>query len=232
MPGPQCTVCKHPAIASIEQAIVGGVRHQQIAEIFNLSRPAIRRHMLNHMSAALQERIKKKKEDREREREKRIARGSGRTPRGPARSKAVRQAVDEAVKQRLQQADRPTVRITELRPKYKPGLPNKALTIDELIQDAIALREVGMDAIDAAQHDGDQRGVLTALKETRDCLRFCWDLCEAAANMPVQADIIDVINSPDWRRLEAAVLGALEDHPEIKGMVATKLLEVLDEGRQ
>lgn len=49
----KCTVCQHPEIAKINEALATGGSYRGLARQFNLSRSAVDRHAKNHLPAAL-----------------------------------------------------------------------------------------------------------------------------------------------------------------------------------
>src|SRR5689334_11032097 len=51
--GPRCTICNHPARPQIDLAIATGVAKRAIAERFQVSRDAVWRHGLTHLTAEM-----------------------------------------------------------------------------------------------------------------------------------------------------------------------------------
>ena len=49
----KCSVCSHPEVDAINEALVSGVSYRRIATQFGLSEPSVRRHNKSHLPAAL-----------------------------------------------------------------------------------------------------------------------------------------------------------------------------------
>jgi transposase len=49
----RCTVCDHPEIHSIDQALVSGESYRSVAKRFGLSESAVYRHKTEHLPAHL-----------------------------------------------------------------------------------------------------------------------------------------------------------------------------------
>lgn len=50
MPTTECKACTHPDAAAIDEALLGGTAIRTVAETYGLSRSAVGRHKLNHLS--------------------------------------------------------------------------------------------------------------------------------------------------------------------------------------
>ncbi len=60
-----CTVCTHPELAKIDEALVAGQAHRPIATAYGVGRWAVLRHRRNHLSPALREAYAKREAARE-----------------------------------------------------------------------------------------------------------------------------------------------------------------------
>jgi hypothetical protein len=62
-PGRPCITCNHPDLAAIDRALVSGLNNQEIARKYGISKDALNRHKLSHLSRATVK-LAEKREDR------------------------------------------------------------------------------------------------------------------------------------------------------------------------
>lgn len=92
----------------------------------------------------------------------------------------------------------------------------------DLLDQVTTLRDRAIAILDKAEAGGEFRSALGAIREARGCLELLGKL----AGQLQDAATINVIVTPEWQHLQAAVLAALEPHTEARLAVASALTDL------
>lgn len=91
---------------------------------------------------------------------------------------------------------------------------------DNLLEQVKALRNKSLSLLLAAEKSGDLRTALAGVREARACLELLAEMSQAIDRRPV----VNVLISPEWLTVRAALLDALQGFPAARTAVATRLL--------
>jgi hypothetical protein len=91
---------------------------------------------------------------------------------------------------------------------------------DDLIAQVRALSARALRLLDSAEREGDRRGALSAVRETRECLGLMSKLLVPEQQQPNQAATVA------WQTACVALLAALAPFPEAKAAVAASLVQL------
>jgi hypothetical protein len=91
---------------------------------------------------------------------------------------------------------------------------------DDLLAQVRDLQRRTLSILDGAEKSGDRRTALAAIREARGNL----ELLGRLAGDLQEGQIVNVVVSPEWQRVRAAVITALTPYPEARVAVAGHLL--------
>jgi hypothetical protein len=93
---------------------------------------------------------------------------------------------------------------------------------DDLLGQVKALRNKSMSLLLAAEKSGDLRTALAGVREARACLELLAEMSQAIDRRPQ----INLLVSPEWLTVRAALLDVLRAHPEARTAVAARLVAI------
>ena len=91
---------------------------------------------------------------------------------------------------------------------------------DRLLADVRGLRETAYRLLLAAEAAGDLKTALLGVREARGCLELLAKLSGELDERPQ----LNLVITPEWHRVRAALLAALGPYPEARAAVATRLM--------
>ncbi len=93
---------------------------------------------------------------------------------------------------------------------------------DAILAQVQELHVRAMKVLDTVEEDKDWRAAIGAIREARGCIELLGKLAGALKDAPT----INVVVTPEWRRIQATILAALEPHTEARLAVASALAEI------
>ncbi len=93
---------------------------------------------------------------------------------------------------------------------------------DTILDQVQTLRDRALKILDLVEKDKDWRIALGAIREARSCLELLGKLAGELRDGPT----INIVVTPEWRQLQAAILAALEPHAEARLAVASALTDI------
>lgn len=97
---------------------------------------------------------------------------------------------------------------------------------DDLLARIDRLESEASGALDRLKADGDDRGVLAAVRELSRIVEL---LARIRGELPSE---VQILIAPEWVTVRAVVIGALSDHPEARTAVVDALEQLDSEGSQ
>lgn len=112
--------------------------------------------------------------------------------------------------------------IAQARPIGTAEVVNAAYLLGRIRQ----LEKLTLWGVGQAQQEKQLGVMFQGIKEARECLRFYFDILSLQEKATVgQTEISNVIDSPEWQQLEGVVLEVLDEYPEGKRALQTRLIE-------
>jgi hypothetical protein len=112
--------------------------------------------------------------------------------------------------------------------KVKANAAADVVHADNLLEQARELQAKALGILAKAEGAGDLRTAVAACREARGCFELLARLLGEIHARPQVA--VNVLASPEWLSVRAAVFAALDGHPDARADVAGRLLE-LEAGR-
>ena len=98
----------------------------------------------------------------------------------------------------------------------------EVVNANSLLDQVTSLRSRAITILDTAEKSGDLKTAISAIREARSCVELLGKLAGELQDAPT----INVVITPEWRRLQAVILAALEPHTEARLAVASALTDV------
>ncbi len=95
----------------------------------------------------------------------------------------------------------------------------EAAQADALLAQVVDLRDKALGVLDKAEGSDDLRAAVSAIREARGCVELLGKLAGQLKDAPT----INLVLSAEWLTVQAAVLTALEPHPDARLAVAGAL---------
>ncbi len=104
----------------------------------------------------------------------------------------------------------------------KAQAAREAANADALLAQVVDLREKAFGIFDKAESSDDLRAAVSAIREARGCVELLAKLAGELKDAPT----VNIVVSAEWLAVQAAVLRALEPHPEARLDVAGALGDI------
>ncbi len=98
------------------------------------------------------------------------------------------------------------------------------LQSDDLFAQVRWLHRKALQILQQAETARDYRTALLGIREARGCLELLAELEQLLDRRPV----VNILLSPEWIKIRAVLMDALEPYPEVRAVVATRLWELTD----
>jgi hypothetical protein len=95
----------------------------------------------------------------------------------------------------------------------------EAAQADDLLKEVRALRTKAYSLLIQAEKSGDLRTALAGVREARACLELLAEMSQQLDRRPV----VNLLVLPEWLRVRAELLAALQPYPEARSAVAARL---------
>ncbi len=109
----------------------------------------------------------------------------------------------------------------------KAQAAREAAQADALLAQVVDLRDKALDVLEQAEGAADLRAAVSAIREARGCVELLGKLAGQLKDAPT----INLVLSAEWLTVQAAVLTALEPHPDARLAVAGALGRIEHVGR-
>ena len=109
----------------------------------------------------------------------------------------------------------------------KAQAAREAANADALLAQVVDLRDKAFGIFDKAEESDDLRAAVSAIREARGCVELLAKLAGELKDAPT----INLVVSAEWLTIQAAVLTALEPHPDARTAVAHALERIGCAGR-
>jgi len=93
---------------------------------------------------------------------------------------------------------------------------------DDLLAQVQQLQARALDLLRKAEAEGDYRTALAGIREARGCLELLAELTQQLDRRPQ----VNILLAPEWQVVRGAILDVLRLFPEVRALVAGRLLEL------